>query len=128
LTDCIFPSTASFGVAVLSHPEETKNTIIRVEGTVASWNEIVILLGKIQGKKYTVNYLSIEDAQAKETDFWAVNNPKAARYALRRVMAEGNAKLLMVQNSHFPEVKVTTNLENIIREALKDRGIPVVVS
>jgi hypothetical protein len=33
-----------------------------------------------------------------------------------------------VQNIHFPEVKVTTNLENIIRKALKDRGIPVVVS
>ena len=54
---------------MLSHPEETKNTTIRVEGAVASWNDIVTLLGKIQGKKYTVNYLSTEDAQAKETDF-----------------------------------------------------------
>ena len=95
---------------------------------MASWNDIVTLLGKIQGKKYIVNYLSTEDAQAKETDFWAVNNPGAARYALRRIMAEGNAKLQVVQNSHFPEVKVTTNLENIIRKALKDRGIPIVVS
>jgi hypothetical protein len=113
---------------VLSHPEETKNTTIRAEGTVASWNDIIKLLGKIQGKKYTVNYLSTEDAQAKELEFWAAGNPAAARYALRRVMAQGDAKLLVVQNNLFPEVKVTTNMENIIKEVLKNRGIPVIVS
>jgi hypothetical protein len=113
---------------VLSHPEETENTTIRAEGTVASWNDIIKLLEKIQGKKYTVNYLSTEDAQATESEFWAAGNPAAARYALRRVMAQGDAKLPVVQNNLFPEVKVTTNLEDIIKKVLKDRGIPIVVS
>jgi hypothetical protein len=99
-----------------------------VEGTVASWNDIIKLLEKIQGTKYTVNYLSTEDAQAQESEFWAAGNPAAARYALRRVMAQGGAKLPVAQNNLFPEVKVTTNLENIIKKVLEDRGIPVVAS
>jgi hypothetical protein len=113
-------------VAVLSHPEETKNTTVRVEGTVASWNDIIKLLEKVQGKKYTVNYLSIEDAQVKETEFWAAGNPLAARYGLRRVMAKGNAKLPVVQNDLFPEVRVGTSLENIVKKVLKGATVSVV--
>jgi hypothetical protein len=113
-------------VAVLSHPDQTKNATIKVEGTVASWNDIIRFLEKVQGKKYAVVYLSTEDAQAKETELWAAGNPVAARYALRRVMARGGAKLPVVQNDVFPEVEVTTNLEQIIRKVLKERGVPVV--
>jgi hypothetical protein len=116
-------SVASFAVAILSHPEETKNTTIRVEGTTASWNDIIKQLEKIQGKSYTVTYQSTEDAQAKETEYWSTGNPSAARYALRRVMAQGNAKVPIVQNDLFPEVKVTTNLEAIITKVLKDKSI-----
>jgi hypothetical protein len=94
-----------------------------VEGTVASWNHIVKLLEKIQGKHYTVTYQSTQDAQAKETELWAAGNPGAARYALRRVMAQGNAKLPVVQNDLFPEVKVTTDLESIITNVLREKGL-----
>ena len=116
-------STAAFAVAVLSHPEETKNATIRVEGAVASWNHIVKLLEKIQGKHYAVTYQSTEDVQAKETELWAAGNPGAARYALRRVMAQGDAKLPIVQNGLFPEVKVTTDLQSIISNVLKEKGL-----
>ena len=101
--------------------EETKNTTIRVEGTVATWNDIIRLLEKVQGEKYAVTYESIEEAQAKEKQAWDAADPRAARFALRRVMAQGNAKLPLVQNSLFPEVKVTTNLEAIIRAALGNK-------
>ena len=109
------------------HPEETKNATIRVEGTVASWNDIIKLLEKVQGKRYTVTYESTTEAQAKEVRAWAAGDPGAARFALRRVMAQGNAKMPVVQNSLFPEVTVTTNLEVIIRAALKSKGILVAV-
>lgn len=113
---------------MLSHPQETKNTTVRVEGTVASWNDIIKLLEKVQGKKYTVDYLSIEDAQAKETEFWATGNPLAPRYGLRRVMARGDAKLPVVQNDLFLEVQVGTSLENIAKKVLEGRGVSVVAS
>jgi hypothetical protein len=119
----LYISAAAFVVAVLSLPEETKNTTIRVEGAIASWNQVIKLLEKIQGRKYTVAYQSTEDAQAKEIEFWAGGDPRAARYALRRVMAEGNAKLPVVQNDLFPEVKATTNLQNIITEVLREKGL-----
>ena len=116
-------STAAFAVAVLSYPEETKNVTIGVEGTVATWNDIVKLLVEIQGKDYRVTYLSSEDAQAKEIELWAAGNAGAARYALRRVMAQGNAKLPVVQNSLFPEVKVSTNLQSVITTVLREKGL-----
>jgi hypothetical protein len=116
-------STAAYVVAVLSHPEETKNATIRVEGAVASWNHIIKLLEEIQGKHYAVTYQSTEDAQAKETELWAAGNPGAARYGLRRVMAQGDAKLPIVQNDLFPEVKVTTDLQSIITDVLREKGL-----
>jgi hypothetical protein len=116
-------STAAYVVAVLSHPEETKNATIRVEGAISSWNQIIQLLEKIQGRQYVVTYESTEDARAKEIEFWAGGDPRAARYALRRVMAEGNAKLPVVQNGIFPEVKPTTDLQNIITEVLREKGL-----
>jgi hypothetical protein len=112
----------------LLHDEETKNLTIRVQGTLASWNDIICLLDKIQGQKYTVTYESIAEAEAKEAQAWSVGNPGAARFALRRIMAQGNAKLPVVQNGMFPEVKITTDLEVIIRAALKSKRIPVVES
>jgi hypothetical protein len=42
---------------------------MRVEGEVASWNDIIKLLEKVQGKSYTVTYQSTESAQAKETEY-----------------------------------------------------------
>jgi hypothetical protein len=94
-----------------------------VEGAVASWNQILKLLEKIQGKHYTVTYQSTEDAQAKETELWAAGNPAAARYGLRRVMAKGNAKLPLVQNGLFPDVKVTTDLQSIITNVISGKGL-----
>jgi hypothetical protein len=47
----------------------------------------------------------------------------AARYALRRVMAQGNAKVPVVGNGVFPEVTVTTDLESIITGILKQNGV-----
>lgn len=96
---------------------------IRVEGTVATWNDIVKLLIEIQGKHYRVTYLSSEDAQAKEIELWAAGNAGAARYGLRRVMAQGNAKLPAVQNNLFPEVKVSTNLQSVITTVLREKGL-----
>jgi hypothetical protein len=90
---------------------------------VATWNDIIKLLEKVQGKDYTVTYQSNEDAQAKETEYWAAGNLLAARYALRRVMGQGNAKLPVVQNDLFPEVKVTTDLESAIKSVLSGKGI-----
>lgn len=101
---------------------------IGVEGTVATWNDIIVLLEKVQGKQYTVTYETIKEAKAKEVQAWNTGDPAAARFALRRIMAQGNAKLPVVQNSLFPEVKTSTNLETIIRTALKSKGIPVTES
>lgn len=110
------------------NPEETKNVTIRVEGEVATWNDMIRLLEKAQGKPYTVTYESTVEAQAKEVKARADGDPGAARFALRRVMAQGNAKLPVVENCLFPKVKVTTNLEAIVIAALKSKGIPIVVS
>lgn len=91
---------------------------------MASWNEIIAILEKVHGKAYAVTYLSTEEAQAKETEFWAAGTiPLAARYALRRVMAQGNAKMPVVENSLFPEVTVTTNLKQLIGEVLREKGV-----
>lgn len=90
---------------------------------MASWNDIIKLLEKIQGKPYSVTYQSIEEAQAKETEYWAIGNPLAARYALRRIMAQGNAKVPVVQNDLFPEVKSATDLEIIVTDVLREKGI-----
>lgn len=108
-------------MSILLHPEESKNTTIRVEGTEVTWNGIVKLLEKIQGKPYSVTYQSIQDAQAKEAELWSVGNPMAARYALRRIMAQGNGKVSVVQNTLFPEVKPETNLETIITDVLREK-------
>lgn len=90
---------------------------------MASWNDIVNVLEETQGKKYNVSYQTSEEAKTKEEELWAASNPGAARYALRRVMAQGDAKMPIVQNELFPEVKVTTDLRNIITTALKDKGL-----
>ena len=116
-------SAAAFAVAILLRPEETKNTTIRVEGTEATWNEVVKLLERIRGKLFSVKYQSIDDTQAKEAEYWATGNPMAARYALRRIMAQGNAKVSVIQNDPFPEVKTATDLEKIITNVLTEQGI-----
>ena len=90
---------------------------------MANWNHIIKLLEKIQSKHYAVTYQSTEDAQAKETELWAAGNSGAARYGLRRVMAQGDAKLPIVQNDLFPEVKVTTDLQSIITNVLREKGL-----
>lgn len=110
-------------MAILLHPEVTKNTTIRVEGTAVTWNDIVKLLEKIQDKPYTVTYQSVQDAQAKETELWSAGDPMAARYALRRIMAQGNAKASIVQNTLFPEVMPETNLETIIASVLREKRV-----
>jgi hypothetical protein len=56
-----------------------------------------------------------------KTHYWESGSPLAARYALRRIMAEGNAKVPIIQNYYFPEVRVTTNLEEIIRDILQKK-------
>jgi len=128
LTHPVFPcSVAAFVVAILIHPTETANATIRVEGAVANWKQVIAILEKVSGKKYTVNFTPLEEAQKKETELWASGNaPVAARLGLRRVMARGDAKLPYVQNDLFPEVTPTTDLIKIATTVLKEKGIPTV--
>jgi len=90
---------------------------------VATWNDIIKLLVEIQSKHYKVTYLSSEDAQAKEIELWAAGNPGAERYGLRRIMEQGDAKLQVVQNSLFPEVRTTTNLQSVITSVFREKGL-----
>jgi len=118
---------AAFVVAIILHPTETANTTIRVEGTVANWKQVIAILEKVSGKKYTVTFTPLEEAQAKETELWASGNaPMAARLGLRRVMGRGDAKMPYVQNDLFPEFTPTTDLTKIATAVLKEKGIPTV--
>jgi hypothetical protein len=94
-----------------------------VQGQRSSWNEIVRILENLQGTKYTVTYTSIAEVEEKEADGWKKGDPIAVRLNLRRCMGTGNAQLLNVNNDLFPEVKASTNLENVARKALTKQGL-----
>ena len=113
----------NFVVAVLLHPAETRNKVICVEGQQSSWDEIISILEKLQGTKYSVKYTSIAEAEPIEEEAWADGNPVAFRLNLRRCMGTGNAKLEHVDNGMFPEVKVTTDLEAIAKKSLIKKGL-----
>jgi hypothetical protein len=89
---------------------------------VASWNDIIKLLEKVQGKSFAVTYQSTESAQAKETEYWGVGSPMAMRsskgYGTRKCQGTSRRK-----NDVFPEVTVTTDLESIITGELKQKGV-----
>lgn len=116
-------SVGAFVVAVLRKPMETQNTLICVQGQLSSWNEIVRIMEGLQSRKYTVTYESIAEVEAREAEAWKKGDPSAVRLNLRRCMGTGNAKLNNVNNDLFPEVKVTTSLENIARKALTKQGL-----
>jgi hypothetical protein len=106
----------------LLNTKETKNATIRVEGAVAIWNRIIGLLEKTQGRRYTATCESAAQAHAKGLGAWSKGAPAEARFALPRVVAEANAKLPVVLNSMFPEIKITTYLEAIVRVPLKSKA------
>ena len=116
-------SVGNFVVATLLHPEETENRLICVQGQLSSWDEIISILEKLQGVKYSVKYTSLQDAEEVEERAWLEGSPFAFRLNLRRCMGTGNAKLENVDNGMFPEVKVTTNLEEIAKKALIKKGL-----
>ena len=116
-------SLGNFVVAILLHPEETRNKTICVEGQRSSWDEIISIFEKLQGTKYSVKYTSIAEAEAMEEQAWAEGSPAAFRLNLRRCMGTGNAKLEHVDNGMFPEVKVTTDLEAIAKKTLIKKGL-----
>jgi hypothetical protein len=116
-------SVGNFVVAILLHPEETENRLISVQGQLSSWDEIISILEKLQGVKYSVKYTSLQDAEEAEEQAWIDGSPAAFRLNLRRCMGTGNAKLENVDNGLFPEVKVTTNLEEIAKKALVKKGL-----
>ena len=117
-----YSSVGEFTVAVLQHPAETRNKLIRVHGQRSSWNGIVKVLEKVQSAKYTVTYTSISEAEAKEAGLWKTDLPVAVRLNLRRCMGTGNANFAGIDNGLFPEVRPTTNLESIARKALTNKG------
>lgn len=116
-------SVGNFVVAILLHPEETKNRLICVQGQLSCWDEIIASLEKLQGVKYSVKYTSLQDAEELEERAWSEGTPLAFRLNLRRCMGTGNAKLENVDNEMFPEVKVTTNMEEIAKKALIKKGL-----
>jgi len=118
-----YSSMGNFVVAILLQPAETRNKVIRVEGQQSSWDEIISILEKLQGTKYSVKYTSIVEAEPIEEDAWEDGNPAAFRLNLRRCMGTGNAKLEPVDNGMFPEVKVTTDLEAIAKKTLIKKGL-----
>jgi hypothetical protein len=116
-------SVGAFVVAVIRKPAETQNKLICVQGQLSSWNEIVRILEGLQSTKYTVTYTSIAEAEVQEAKAWKNGDPSAFRLNLRRCIGTGNAKLNNVNNDLFPEVKVTTSLENSARKALTKQGL-----
>jgi len=110
-------------VAVLGHPEETKNKLVCVQGQLSSWGGIIRILEKLQGVKYTIKTVPIAEAEAAEKQAWAEKNPAAVRMNLRRCMGTGNAQLKQVDNDKFPEFKATTDLEAIAKKSLIKKGL-----
>jgi len=123
-----FDDSASFVVAILLHPEETKNTVVRVHGQAATWNDVIKILEEAQGVKYDVTHESVESVREKESQAWEAGSPAVGKWALRRFMAEGNARIKEAQlmNKMFPEVKITTDMKRIVRDVLTEGGVKVV--
>jgi hypothetical protein len=104
-------------VASILNPEASKNRALRVNSFTATPHQILAEFEKQTGAKWHVSYTSLEELKRLEEKAWAVNDPLATAYTLRRIWTDG-ATLYEQRDNALIDAEDTETLEIAVARAI----------
>lgn len=105
-------------VAALTHPEASKNKILKVNSFTNSGHDIVSEYERQTGKKWEVKYISLAELKKREQEAWDNGSPIATLFTLRRIWTEGGTLYDRRDNGLIGEPKLET-LEDQVAMLIK---------
>jgi hypothetical protein len=110
-------SVGEYLVASLLDPSVGRNGVVRVQGQVTTWRNIIEAAEKAQGAKYEIRNTSLEAALEAEEQY-KKNNDRgtAARMNIRRLFGNGSG---FHETSHDFNLKTQT-LDEVAVKSLRE--------
>jgi hypothetical protein len=109
------PDTGKYVVAVLKHPEITKNADVFISSFESDYLSIIDLLEKETGEKFKIYHETAEEQIKMGLPDYLV--------LMREMLLDGRGindrEGYVLWNDKFPEVK-TMNLEDVVKECLRE--------
>ena len=112
--------TGRLVVAALKHPEESKNTALKVNSFEATSNEVVKEFEKqINGQSWDVSKTSLEELKKMEKEAWEKKDPGAGLYTLKRIWTEGKTVYKKTDNEKIGMEGNTESLQDAVKRAIE---------
>ncbi|RFU26259.1 hypothetical protein B7463_g10076, partial [Scytalidium lignicola] len=107
-----------FVVASLQHPEVSVNRALKVHSFTTTPNEILAEFQRQTGEIWKVAYTPLNELKKLEQEAWAVGDPLATVYTLRRIWTEGGTLYDKTDNEAIGVV-VTDTLGSMVKRAIE---------